>query len=69
MSGPDVDCGDNSCLYAKKKTGMRTNGGCSCDECPTCGGHVRPGRPRTHYKWCPNQDWVPEHHRLKKGES
>lgn len=26
----DLDCGDNSCLYAKKKSGMRTNGGCRC---------------------------------------
>ena len=25
-----LDCGDNSCLYAPKKTGMRTNGGCRC---------------------------------------
>ena len=28
---PDgLDCGDNSCLYARRKTGMRTNGGCRC---------------------------------------
>lgn len=26
----DFDCGDNSCQYAKKKGGMRTNGGCRC---------------------------------------
>jgi len=26
----DLDCGDNSCVYAKKKGGMRTNGGCRC---------------------------------------
>ena len=25
-----LDCGDNSCLFAEKKTGMRTNGGCRC---------------------------------------
>jgi hypothetical protein len=24
------DCGDNSCMFADKKTGMRTNGGCRC---------------------------------------
>ena len=24
------DCGDSSCLFAEKKTGMRTNGGCRC---------------------------------------
>lgn len=24
------DCGDHSCLFAEKKTGMRTNGGCRC---------------------------------------
>lgn len=26
----DIDCGDNSCRFAKNKTGMRTNGGCRC---------------------------------------
>lgn len=25
-----VDCGDNSCRFALKKGGMRTNGGCRC---------------------------------------
>lgn len=25
-----LDCGDNSCLFATNKTGMRTNGGCRC---------------------------------------
>ncbi len=25
-----LDCGDNSCHFAKEKTGMRTNGGCRC---------------------------------------
>lgn len=24
------DCGDNSCRFAVKKGGMRTNGGCRC---------------------------------------
>lgn len=28
------DCGDNSCLYVKPKTGMRTNGGCRCFKSP-----------------------------------
>lgn len=28
----NLDCGDNSCYFAKNKTGMRTNGGCSCFE-------------------------------------
>lgn len=28
----NIDCGDNSCLYAPKKKGMRTNGGCRCVE-------------------------------------
>lgn len=27
----DMDCGDSSCLFARNKTGMRTNGGCRCD--------------------------------------
>ncbi len=26
----EFDCGDNSCRFAKKKAGMRTNGGCRC---------------------------------------
>lgn len=26
-----LDCGDNSCLFARKKSGARTNGGCQCD--------------------------------------
>lgn len=25
-----LDCRDNSCLFATKKDGMRTNGGCRC---------------------------------------
>lgn len=25
-----LDCGDNSCLFALERTGMRTNGGCRC---------------------------------------
>ena len=25
-----LDCGDSSCRFAIKKTGMRTNGGCRC---------------------------------------
>jgi hypothetical protein len=27
----ELDCGDQSCMYACQKTGMRTNGGCRCD--------------------------------------
>lgn len=27
---PEMDCGDNSCAFATKRTGMRTNGGCRC---------------------------------------
>jgi len=27
----DLDCGDNSCLFAEHKGGMRTNGGCRCN--------------------------------------
>lgn len=26
----EADCGDNSCRFAKNKSGMRTNGGCRC---------------------------------------
>lgn len=25
------DCGDNSCIYAASRGGMRTNGGCRCN--------------------------------------
>lgn len=28
----DLDCGDNSCRFAKVRGGMRTNGGCGCFE-------------------------------------
>ena len=27
-----LDCGDNSCMFALEKKGMRTNGGCRCLE-------------------------------------
>ncbi len=27
-----IDCGDSGCRFAPTKTGMRTNGGCSCYE-------------------------------------
>lgn len=59
------DCGDNSCLYAKTRTGMRTNGGCRCDACPQCGGHIRPGRSKGHYVWCATPNWIPKHHEGK----
>lgn len=26
----DIDCGDSSCVFARNKTGQRTNGGCRC---------------------------------------
>ena len=32
MSDIEIDCGDNSCLFAPSKGGMRTNGGCRCLE-------------------------------------
>jgi hypothetical protein len=61
------DCGDNSCLYRDrtKPSGMRTNGGCTCDECPACGLAIRPALPhrRKHRAWCSQPGWIPEHHR------
>jgi hypothetical protein len=30
-----LDCRDSSCWFARKKTGMRTNGGCRCMVGPT----------------------------------
>jgi len=27
---PVLDCGDNSCRFARQRGGMRTNGGCRC---------------------------------------
>jgi hypothetical protein len=57
-----ADCMDNSCTYAKKDGGMRTNGGCRCDKCPTCGAFIRPGRP--HRGWCSASDWIPPHLRI-----
>lgn len=32
LSKLELDCGDNSCSFAKNKGGMRTNGGCRCIE-------------------------------------
>ena len=52
-STSERDCGDNGCLYAKKRTGMRTNGGCTCDECPTCGANLR---IRRHRDGCPRAE-------------
>ena len=48
-------CGDNSCLYRRKKGGQGTNGGCICDECPGCGATIR-GLER-HRDWCPRPEW------------
>lgn len=63
-----ADCGSHSCLYAARKTGMRTNGRCRCDACPTCPARLTPGGPQSqHLDWCPNQDWVPERYRLALG--
>ncbi len=63
------DCGDNSCRYSGNKGGMRTNGGCRCDECPECGGQVRPKRPVGHRSYCTQKDWVPEHLREVKEQN
>jgi hypothetical protein len=59
------DCGDNSCMYRDRTrpSGMRTNGGCRCDECHECGASVRPGFPGKHRRWCSQPEWIPEHHR------
>lgn len=60
------DCGDSSCLYAERRGGMRTNGGCSCDKCPECDGVIRPGYPGEHRRWCTMRLWLPLHHRSPK---
>jgi hypothetical protein len=56
VSEPDLDCGDSGCKYAKRRGGMRTNGGCRCDECPYCGVHLSGIIPRAHRSWC---TWLP----------
>lgn len=38
---PDLDCGDNSCYFAKNKSGQRTNGGCKCFNDPANAGKIR----------------------------
>jgi len=38
MSDTEIDCGDNSCLFATRRGGMRTNGGCRCLENAGFGG-------------------------------
>lgn len=53
---PELDCGDNSCKYAKAKGGMRTNAGCRCDECPFCGSHLGGITRLRHKPWC---EWLP----------
>lgn len=55
------DCGDGACKYAPKKMGMRTNGGCVCDECPTCGVHFTEARKAHtfHRVWCGDEEWKP----------
>ena len=41
----------------------RTNGGCRCDNCPTCGMPIRPPRLRhAHLSWCSNSLWVSRGH-------
>ena len=55
------DCGDNSCRYAPQGGGMRTNGGCRCDQCPECGATIL--LSRRHRVWCSAPAWVPEHQR------
>jgi hypothetical protein len=42
--GPD--CGDNSCRFATKRGGMRTNGGCRCTS------------ERSIVKWSPAEKWA-----------
>lgn len=54
-------------MYAKKRKGMRTNGGCRCDCCPHCGAHIKPTSPQYHRDWCKMKAWIPPHHRGKMG--
>lgn len=63
----DPDCGDNSCRYASHRGGMRTNGGCRCDNCPVCGMAIHPRFPhRKHRVHCTQPEWIPEHHRKQE---
>lgn len=57
------DCKDTCCKYATNKTGQRTNGGCTCDNCPHCGRCIIPNTPHKHKKDCHLQSWIPKHHR------
>jgi hypothetical protein len=65
-----TDCGASGCRYRdrSKPGGMRPVRDCQCDVCPVCGGVVRPGRPVTHYEWCSQPEWVPEHQRTQEVE-
>ena len=52
------DCGDMSCRYAGEAYEWRTNGGCRCDECPSCGRYMtREGYE--HRSWCEQKEWRP----------
>lgn len=61
-------CLSSSCRYATDRTGQHVNGPCRCDECGPCGARIRPGYPGKHHEWCPQTDWVPEHHRKTEKE-
>lgn len=63
----ELDCGDSSCRYATKKGGMRTNGGCSCDDCLECGASIR--LPFKHRAWCKQPNWVPPHQDRRNREN
>jgi len=54
-----TDCGDSSCRYAATHGGMRTNGGCRCDQCPCCGQHITRLMPLAHRPWCTRAEWQP----------
>jgi hypothetical protein len=56
------DCGMGECRYVERE-GARPCGRCRCDDCANCGVAIRPGYHRKHLPWCPQQDWIPEHHR------
>ena len=41
-----LDCGDNSCSFAEKRGGMRTNGGCRCDLTEAVNRALEPASPQ-----------------------
>jgi len=56
-----MSCTDANCVYRTENGGMSTNGGCDCQNCPTCGGRYIPFIDGVkHRRTCTTPDWKPK---------